>query len=231
MQPPQPTEEHLQVLMVPDMFNIELPRDDSISMGEYHHSSGVTTISPADTMNSPLHTALTPAMAAMSTTPNMIDSPYLPTKDEPVEDEDYDYDDNAYEKDHDDGTDFDNDPDNGMENEDCKGDRSSSIDNTMMTEYDDNDAKQKSKRNECSTCHKTFTRRSNLKTHERLHTRTHAVSCPLCGCTFSRQPDLNRHLLAIHAGARSHSCEKCGRSFSRKDAWRVHQSSCKRQLE
>ncbi|KAG0370285.1 hypothetical protein BGX24_002068, partial [Mortierella sp. AD032] len=145
MQPPQPTEEHLQVLMVPDMFNIELPRDDSLSMGEYHHSSGMTTISPADTMNSPLHTALTPAMSAMSATPNMIGSPYLPTKDEPVEDDLYDCDDNDYENDHDNGDEFDHDHDDDMESGNCKDDRSSSVDNTVRAEDDDNDAKQKSK--------------------------------------------------------------------------------------
>ncbi|KAF9123929.1 hypothetical protein BGW39_008593 [Mortierella sp. 14UC] len=151
MQPPQPTEEHLQVLMVPDMFNIELPRDDSISMGEYHYSPGMTTISPADTMNSPLHSALTPAMAAMSATPNMVGSPYLSAKDEPVEDDDYHYDDNEYDNDHDNDIENDRNIDNDMEDEDCKDERGSSVDNTMKTESDINDAKLKPKRNERDT--------------------------------------------------------------------------------
>ncbi|KAK3814837.1 MAG: hypothetical protein JOS17DRAFT_760310 [Linnemannia elongata] len=228
MPPPQPTEEHLHdMLMVPDIYALDsLPRDDSISMGAFHGSG--MTISPADTMNSPLHSSLTPAMAALSAaTPNMIGSPYLPAKDEPVERENCDYDDYNDENNPEDESDNDMDEDDDMEN--YKDDRSSSADCTTIYDNDkDNDAKLKSKHNECSVCHKTFTRRSNLKTHERLHTRTHAVACHLCGCTFSRQPDLNRHLLAIHQGARSHSCDKCGRSFSRKDAWRVHQSSCKR---
>ncbi|KAF9148852.1 hypothetical protein BG015_009404 [Linnemannia schmuckeri] len=227
MPPPQPTEEHLHdMLMVPDIYTMDnLPRDDSISMGAFHGAG--MTISPADTMNSPLHSSLTPTMAALSAAkPNMIGSPYLSTKDEPGEGEGCDYDDYDDENEPDDN---DNEMDEDDDNDIDKNDRSSSIDNTTANDNDnDNDAKLKSKRNECSVCHKTFTRRSNLKTHERLHTRTHAVACPLCGCTFSRQPDLNRHLLAIHEGARSHSCDKCGRSFSRKDAWRVHQTSCRR---
>jgi hypothetical protein len=222
--PPQPTEENLHdMLMVSDMYTMDnLPRDDSISMGSFDRAG--MTISPADTMNSPLHSSLTPAMTALSAaTPNMIGSPYLPTKDKPDEGEGCDYDDDDDEQDDENDNDMDEDDDNDND----KDNHGSSIDNNMIN-GNDNDAKLKSKLNECSVCHKTFTRRSNLKTHERLHTRTHAVACPLCGCTFSRQPDLNRHLLAIHQGARSHSCEKCGRSFSRKDAWRVHQSSCKR---
>ncbi|KAF8948439.1 hypothetical protein BGZ47_004828 [Haplosporangium gracile] len=228
--PPHPTEEHLHdMLMVPDMYSMEnLPRDDSITMGAFHGAG--MTISPADTMNSPLHSSLTPTMAALSAaTPNMTGSPYLPTKDEPSEGEGCDYDDYDDENEPDDNNA--NDMDEDDDNDNDKDGRSSSIENTTTNDHDndnDNDARPKSKRNECSVCHKTFTRRSNLKTHERLHTRTHAVACHLCGCTFSRQPDLNRHLLAIHEGARSHSCDKCGRSFSRKDAWRVHQASCKR---
>ncbi|KAG0274310.1 hypothetical protein BGZ96_004380 [Linnemannia gamsii] len=226
MPPPQPTEESLHdMLMVSDMYTMDnLPRDDSISMGSFDRAG--MTISPADTMNSPLHSSLTPTMATLSaTTPNMIGSPYLPTKEEPDEGEGRDYDDDDDEPDDENDVDMDEDEDN--DNDNYKGNRNSSIDNTA-TNDNDIDAKLKSKRNECSVCHKTFTRRSNLKTHERLHTRTHAVACLLCGCTFSRQPDLNRHLQAIHEGARIHSCEKCGRSFSRKDAWRVHQASCKR---
>lgn len=228
MPPPQPTEENLHdMLMVSDMYTMDnLPRDDAISMGSFDRAG--MTISPADTMNSPLHSSLTPAMSALSAaTPNMIDSPYLPTKDEPDEGEGCDYDDDDDEPDDENDVGMDEVDDNDNDNDNYKDNRSSSIDNTM-TNNNDNDAKLKSKRNECSVCHKTFTRRSNLKTHEKLHTRTHAVACHLCGCTFSRQPDLNRHLQAIHEGARIHACEKCGRSFSRKDAWRVHQSSCKR---
>ncbi|KAK5801626.1 hypothetical protein F5H01DRAFT_355963 [Linnemannia elongata] len=226
--PPQPTEEHLHdMLMVPDMYVMDnIPRDDSISMGVFHGTG--MTISPADTMNSPLHSSLTPVMTTLSAaTPSMVGSPYLPAKDEPGEDEGCDY--GSYDDENDPEDENGNDMDEDDDNENYKGDRSSSIDNTPTNDNDnDNDTKLKSKRHECSKCHKTFTRRSNLKTHERLHTGTHAVTCHLCKCTFSRQPDLNRHIQAIHDGARSHICDKCGRSFSRKDAWRVHQSSCKR---
>ncbi|KAF9901979.1 hypothetical protein EC991_005441 [Linnemannia zychae] len=151
--PPQPTEEHLQVLMVPDMFNIELPRDDSISMGDYHHNSGMTTISPADTMNSPLHSALTPAMAAMSAT-SMVGSPYFPTKEETIKDDNDEYDNYEHSDDTDNDIGNDHDIDDNMEDEDCKDERASSVDTSIKTENEDNDARLKSKCHECSTCHK-----------------------------------------------------------------------------
>ncbi|KAG9064468.1 hypothetical protein KI688_003658 [Linnemannia hyalina] len=139
--PPQPTEEHLHdMLMVPDMYAMDtLPRDDPISMGAFHGAG--MTISPADTMNSPLHSSLTPAMDALSAaTPNMVGSPYLPAKDEPGEGEGFEY----YE--YDDENDLEGDNDNDMEeDDDNENDRSSSIDNTM-TNDNDNDAKLRSKR-------------------------------------------------------------------------------------
>ncbi|KAF9093663.1 hypothetical protein BGX23_003056 [Mortierella sp. AD031] len=233
---PQPTEEHLHdLLMAPDIFNIDnhLTREDSISLD--FHRSGIATIAPSATMNSPLHTTLTPTMSTLSTEPNLMDShsPFLPAKEEPGEDNDHD-DDSEHEYNSDDDrneNDYDNDKDDNKSNI-----IDATTTNTNMSSYashiiDDDDEetkRQNAKRNVCSTCHKTFTRRSNLRTHERLHMRTHVVSCPVCRCTFSRQPDLNRHLQAIHEGSRTHACERCGRSFSRKDAWRVHQASCKR---
>ncbi|KAF9924886.1 hypothetical protein FBU30_005229 [Linnemannia zychae] len=148
LQPLQSAEKHIQdILMASDKFSTD---HNTGSVDDYHLApSGMATISPADTMNA-LSSALSPAMMNVNTPlPNMIDSPYLPTKDEPVDDNDYDFDDT------DNNEDNINDSESDIETEDndkeYRGkERSSSIDTIHLYGSDSHDAEQKLSPNTCS---------------------------------------------------------------------------------
>ena len=53
----------------------------------------------------------------------------------------------------------------------------------------------------CSICHKSFSKRSNLKRHEReKHTSHHQVhECKACRKSYKRLSDLSRHMKASHS--------------------------------
>uniref|UniRef100_A0A8C5JVY4 C2H2-type domain-containing protein n=1 Tax=Junco hyemalis TaxID=40217 RepID=A0A8C5JVY4_JUNHY len=66
----------------------------------------------------------------------------------------------------------------------------------------------------CWTCEKSFSRRSHLIVHMRIHTGQQPYRCEECGMSFRDRSNLNHHR-RTHTGARPYLCEQCGKSFPR----------------
>ncbi|BGP16981.1 hypothetical protein JCM10213_007427 [Rhodosporidiobolus nylandii] len=89
----------------------------------------------------------------------------------------------------------------------------------------------------CELCGETFTRRYNLRGHQRAHRNEKPYKCSYDGCekAFARAHDCKRHEL-LHLGVRKYHCGPCKRDFVRLDALHRHHRSevgqaCVKQLQ
>lgn len=84
-------------------------------------------------------------------------------------------------------------------------------------------------RYKCSVCDKTFTRPFNLRSHRAIHAGVKPFTCThtdaegeVCGWSFARRHDLERHTQSRHSARKQFKCMTCGTECARNDAYRRH---------
>ena len=78
----------------------------------------------------------------------------------------------------------------------------------------------------CDVCSKTFRVSKHLKRHSTIHTGERNFLCDICKKTFSRSDKLKRHMDNVHGGKKCFDCGQCGKSFVSKNVYTAHSKSC-----
>jgi hypothetical protein len=68
---------------------------------------------------------------------------------------------------------------------------------------------------ECPKCHKLFSTKSNLTTHDKsVHLKLRDHVCEVCGRAFGENGHLQMHIRRRHDKVRSAPCFQCGKTYS-----------------
>ncbi|XP_060093998.1 zinc finger protein 436-like [Heteronotia binoei] len=77
-------------------------------------------------------------------------------------------------------------------------------------------------RNKCHLCGKSFSWKSSLNAHLKIHTRENLYECSVCGKSFIQSSHLTSHQ-RIHTGEKPYKCLECGKSFIKSTNLICHQ--------
>jgi Zinc finger, C2H2 type len=75
----------------------------------------------------------------------------------------------------------------------------------------------------CALCAATFSRRDNLKKHERAtHLNERPFACGICSRAFQKKDHREKHVRIVHMGLRSYKCDRCPGKFGQRSDLNKH---------
>ncbi|XP_065092726.1 zinc finger and SCAN domain-containing protein 12-like [Ochlerotatus camptorhynchus] len=96
---------------------------------------------------------------------------------------------------------------------------------SIRSDYHDHIRAHGTKRFQCKTCLKWFSRKPVLIRHELRHLgKQKRVPCDRCSLDFNCRAALVRHIAGVHDKRRDFVCTICGHGFSQKTGLQAHQS-------